>query len=70
MIFRRGKYRTKTLPASDYEKYDLGRFPNFDASGSITGMKNLYYGLDAKLVRCGGYIYNVTSEPEIWENAY
>ncbi len=64
---RRGKYPVKTLPASAYEKYDLGRFPNFDKNGSVIGMKNLYYGLDAKLVRCGNYIYNVSSQPEIYD---
>lgn len=64
---KRGKYRVKTLPASAYEKYDLGRFPNFSANGNVMGMKNLYYGLDSKLVKCGGYIYNVTSEPSIWD---
>ncbi len=66
---KRGTYRVKYLPKSAYEKYDLGRFPNFDKSGNVMGMKNLYYGLDAKLVRCGNYIYNVTSSPEIYDAA-
>ncbi|MBT2621244.1 hypothetical protein [Chryseobacterium sp. ISL-6] len=48
---------------------NLCDFPNFHKSGSITGMKKLYYGKDALLVRCGDYIYNVTSEPEIYYNA-
>lgn len=67
---RRGKYPVKTIPTKDYEKYGLERFPNFDRSGSIMGMKNLVYGLDAKLVRCGGFIYNVSSCPEIYDAAY
>ena len=67
---KRGKYPVRTLPASEYEKYNLGEFPNFDRRGSVIGMKNLYYGLDAKLVRCGGYIYNVTSAPEIYDAAH
>jgi len=29
-------------------------------------MKKTYYGRDALLVRCGGYIYNVSSAPEIY----
>lgn len=66
---KRGTYRVKTLPQSDYDKYDLGSFPNFHKSGNVMGMKNLYYGLDAKLVRCGNYIYNVTSQPEIYDAA-
>jgi hypothetical protein len=43
-------------------------FPNFHSSGSITGMKSKYYGFYALLVRRGGYIYNVMSEPEIYFN--
>jgi hypothetical protein len=61
---KRGKYRVKTLPA----KYKLDGFPCFHVSGSVMGMKNLYYGLDAKLVRCGSWIYNVTSKPSIYHD--
>ena len=66
---KRGKFPVRTLPVSDREKYGLSQFPNFHRSGSILGMKNLYYGLDAKLVRCGDYIYNVSSKPEIYDAA-
>ena len=66
---KKGTYAVRTIPANEYDKYALGRFPNFHRSGNITGMKNLYYGLDAKLVRCGNYIYNVTSAPEIYDAA-
>jgi hypothetical protein len=59
----------KTIPAADYNKYNLGDFPNFSRTGSIRGMKKLYYGEDALLVRCGNYIYNVSSKPEIYEAA-
>lgn len=41
-------------------------FPNFHKSGSISGMKELYYGKDALLVKCGDYIYNVTANPCIY----
>jgi hypothetical protein len=61
--------RVKTIPAKDYEKYNLSEFPSFSKTGSITGMKKLYYGKDAMLVKCGSYIYNVTSKPEIYEKA-
>lgn len=38
----------------------LVRFcPSFHKSGSIIGMKKLYYGENALLVRCGEYIYKV-----------
>lgn len=45
---------------------NLSRFPSFSASGSIKGMKALYYGKKALLVRQGSYIYNVSSEPDIY----
>lgn len=39
---------------------NLVRFcPSFHKSGSISGMKKLYYGENALLVRCGDYIYKV-----------
>jgi hypothetical protein len=46
----------------------LDRFPNFSVTGSIKGMRKIYYGKDALLVRKGSYIYNVTSEPDIYNN--
>jgi hypothetical protein len=54
----------KTIPAIEADK--LSNFPNFHKSGSIAGMKKQYYGKDALLVKCGDYIYNVSSEPEIY----
>ena len=61
--------RVKTIPAKDKDKYQLSNFPNFAANGSISGMKKLYYGKDALLVKCGSYIYNVSSKPEIYNQA-
>lgn len=52
--------RTKTLYRCDAQKIDISRFPNFHITGSITGMKKLYYGKNALLVRCGSWIYNVS----------
>lgn len=48
------------------ERVDLSRFPNFHKTGNVAGMKHRYYGLDALLVRCGDYTYNVSSEPHIY----
>lgn len=45
---------------------NISRFPNFHKSGSIRGMKRLYYGKNALLVKCGDYIYNVSTEPQIY----
>lgn len=61
--------KVKTLSKEYHNK--VVNFPNFDKSGCIKGMKKLYYGKDALLVRCGGYIYNVSAEPSIYyELAY
>ena len=54
--------RTKTLQATESNKRMLSIFPNFHKTGSISGMKRMYYGKDSLLVRCGSYIYKVTEE--------
>lgn len=58
--------RCRYLKRAEGESVGISNFPNFHKSGSIAGMKKLYYGEDALLVRCGSYIYNVTSEPSIY----
>lgn len=44
------------------EKWNLSQYPNFSITGSITGMKKLYYGEDALLVRSGSWIYKVPQD--------
>jgi len=61
--------KTKKLSKRDGEIFNISQFPNFAGNGSIIGMKKLYYGKNALLVRCGGYIYNVTSSPDIYHHA-
>ena len=58
--------RTKYLKKQIGETIHIDRFPNFHANGSIFGMKRMYYGKDALLVRCGSYIYKVDSDPSIY----
>ena len=58
--------RVKYLPVSEGKVLGIDKFPNFDATGSVKGMKEKYYGKDALLVRCGSCIYNVTSQPDIY----
>jgi len=58
--------RVKNLKVDEGKKLNIDEFPNFSANGSIKGMKDKYYGKDALLVKCGGYIYNVTSSPDIY----
>lgn len=58
--------KTKTLNKD--AKVGLSQFPNFSKTGSIKGMKKLYYGKDALLVKSGSYIYNVTQDPHIYHS--
>jgi len=58
--------RVKYLKVKIGEKINIDKFPNFHKSGLIKGMKKMYYGFDALLVRCGNYIYNVSAEPNIY----
>lgn len=53
--------KTLTVKKEDL-KDNLSEFPNFSASGSISGMKKKYYGKDAKLIKSGGYVYHVSDE--------
>jgi len=61
--------RVKYMYKEDGERYNISDYPNFHKSGCIKGMKKIY-GKDALLVRCGNYIYNVSSNPEIYNNAH
>lgn len=57
-------YKTKTLPVD--QQHRLADFPSFSATGSIRGMKKLYYGKGAMLVKCGSYIYNISENPFLY----
>lgn len=61
-------YRVRYLKKADGARVMISEFPNFDRTGSISGMKKLFYGKSALLVRCGAYIYNVTADPSIYWN--
>lgn len=58
--------RVKRMTEHEGERAGLSRFPNFHKTGDVAGMKQRYYGLDALLVKCGDYNYNVSSEPHIY----
>ena len=45
--------RTKRMTIEQGRSVGIDRFPNFHKSGSVRGMKRLYYGKDCLLVRCG-----------------
>lgn len=61
--------KVRRITKEEGKRVNISRSPNFHKSGSIRGMKKQYYGVAALLVRCGSYIYNVTSEPNIYYNA-
>lgn len=54
--------RVKYMNKEEKKIYNLSQYPNFSATGSIYGMKKLYYGMDALLVRSGSWIYKVPQE--------
>lgn len=60
--------RVKYMNKEDKKIYNLSQYPNFSVTGSIYGMKKLYYGMDALLVRSGSWIYKVPKE--IYDAAY
>lgn len=61
--------RVKYLSVSRGKAIHIEMFPNFHASGSVKGMKKMFYNKDALLVRCGNYVYNVTEKPSVYYSA-
>lgn len=67
----KGKYPLRYIEVSKREHLHLDDYPNFHASGSISGMRKKFYGDEALLVRCGSYIYNVSRNSKLyWEYAH
>ena len=58
---------TKTIAVKN-KPDELSEYPSFSVTGSIKGMKDKYYGKGALLVKCGAYIYNVSSNPSIYHD--
>lgn len=56
------------VPISLYNQLNLYHFPSTGAYGNITGMRNLYWGKEAYIIRCGAYAYNV--DKTTFEKAY
>lgn len=61
--------RTRRMTIEQGRRVGIDRFSNFHKSGSVRGMKWLYYGKDCLLVRCGSHIYNVSAELRIYYQA-
>lgn len=62
------KLKIMPLKKASPECPDLSEYANFHKTGSVSGMKRLYYGKYALLVKKGDYIYNVSSNPHIYHN--
>jgi len=58
--------RVKRMGTNSIYAEKLRQLANFSISGSIKGMKKLYYGKGALLVRCGAWIYNATQNPDLY----
>lgn len=68
--YEKGKsYPVKKVSVQEGERMGLSEFGNFSKSGSVIGMKQKYYGKDALLIQSGNYIYNVTSNPDLYFSA-
>ena len=61
--------RTKIKRIEEEKRVGISRFPNFHKSGSIMDLKKRNWGMDCLLVRVGDFIYNVSSEPSIYNQA-
>lgn len=53
------KYGVRYLYVEDGERLGVEAYPNIHRTGSVAGMKKLYWGPSAMVVRCGNYYYNV-----------
>lgn len=62
--------RVKTMSVKNDHAIKLQSLPSFSKTGSITGMKKKYYGPNALLIRCGSWIYNATSRPDLYDLAH
>ena len=60
--------KTKKLTVIEGVGLNLCQFPRVHASFGVKIFKKQYNG-DVLLVRCGKYIYNVSSNPSIYEQA-
>jgi len=61
--------RVKSMTVAEGKRWKISEYPKFAKPGSVTGMRKKYHAKMALLVRCGDYIYNVTTAPEIYEAA-
>ena len=49
----------KYVPVTPHNERILSEYPNAGPYPNVTGMRKLYWGKDALLVRSGAYVYHV-----------
>lgn len=42
-----------------HDQLNLSKFPSTGRYGNVSGMRNLYWGKEAFVIRCGAYAYKV-----------
>ena len=58
----------KYLKKEEGNRLGIDKYPNIDCSGSVRGMKKMYWGEKALVVKCGSYYYKVPQN--IYNMAY
>jgi hypothetical protein len=51
--------KIKRMKVAQGKLLGIQNHPNISITGSVRGMRNLYWGDAALIVRCGSYYYNV-----------
>lgn len=54
--------RYKYIRTTPRNERILEKYPNAGPHPNITGMRRLYWGKDAFIIKCGVYAYNVPQE--------
>lgn len=52
----------KYVQSTKENKKILSRYPNAGPYPNITGMRRLYWGANAYIIKCGQFAYNVPAE--------
>ena len=52
----------KYVPSNEHNYNILKDFPSAGPHANVAGMRKLYWGKDAYIIKCGQYIYKVTYE--------
>lgn len=65
----RPKHATRYMSVNHPKVRALETCPNAGPNPSVWGMKKHYWGMNAKCVKSGQYVYDVSSRPDLYEAA-